>query len=267
MNRLKVAALAGLMTVGAAAPALADYVTLGSVDVGYRTDRTTAYTRFGGRLEGLRLVATGSSIQCSSIVARFDNGDSQRVFSGRLYGRQPVSVDLAGRKRKVDRLDFTCRADDRGGTITVAGDLGNYRDDWRRSGYWNPSWGGGSVMPPNRDPLSGPGSFDVRDWTVFGRDSFGRQYDRSPTTSAFRGKRADRIALRAIGADAGCQRVTAYFQDGQRADLRAPATRMTRGAIYQMDLPGGARNVDRIDLLCKAVDARRVEIEIYARNK
>ena len=57
MNRLKMAALAGLMTVGAAAPALADYVTLGSVDVGYRTDRTPAYTRFGGRLEGLRLVA------------------------------------------------------------------------------------------------------------------------------------------------------------------------------------------------------------------
>lgn len=270
MKRTKIGVLAALLSIGATAPALADYVQLGSVDVGYRSERSTAYTRFGGGMEGLRLEARGSSIACDSIRAEFADGDRQKVFSGRLFPNQPVSVDLRGGTRVVNRLDFQCKADDRDGTIYIAGDLGRYRDTWRNSAYWNPGWGG-PMNPPQRpdyrDPLSGPGSFDIRDWSTFGRETFGSRPDRSQTVSGFRGRASDRIALRARGADAGCSRVVAYFTDGRSVDLQAPSRRMSRGAIYQIDLPGGVHNIDRLDLLCRAVDARSVEIEIYARNK
>src|ERR1700749_4727795 len=107
MKRSRIFGAAALATLGFAAPALADFVKLGSVDVGYRTDRDTKWTRFGGAMEGLRLEADRSDVKCRSIVAHFADGSSQNVFTGQLVENRPIVVDVRGGMRRVNDVTFT----------------------------------------------------------------------------------------------------------------------------------------------------------------
>ena len=68
------------------------------------------------------------------------------------------------------------------------------------------------------------------------------------------------------GANASCSRVTAVFANGQRAQLRAPSTKIFRGQIYQMDLPGGYQNVNGVEMVCRAGGSSDVTINVLARN-
>ena len=58
MTPLVFALVAAAAAATASVPALADYVRIGSVDVGLRMDRDSAWSRFGGGMEGLRLIAS-----------------------------------------------------------------------------------------------------------------------------------------------------------------------------------------------------------------
>src|ERR1700754_3102181 len=115
MKRSRIFGAAALATIGFAAPALADFVKLGSVDVGYRTDRTTAWSRFGGAMEGLRLEADHGDVKCRSVVAHFGDGSEQNVYSGPLMDNHPIVVDVRGGARHVRDVTFTCRSDERNG--------------------------------------------------------------------------------------------------------------------------------------------------------
>lgn len=174
-----ITALAGAVALAAAftAPAMASYVRLGNADVGFRADTDTAYSRFGGRLESLRLTASRSDIFCRSVVVQYENGERQNVFNGRLDERRPIDVDLRGRARKVDSIRFNCRSDEyRGGRIYVDGEVGRYRDEWRRDRDWDRLWAGLFGMGPGgmgsdrgRDGWDGDRRGSDRD----GRDGWG----------------------------------------------------------------------------------------------
>jgi len=144
-----------------AAPAAAEYVRLGSVDVSYRADNDTAYSRFGGRLENLRLIASRSDVFCRAVVVQYENGERQNVFSGKLDERQPVEVDLRGHARKIDSISFACRANEfRGGHIFIEGDVGHFRDEWRHDRDWDRTWSGlfgGGRGPDGPGAMGGPG--------------------------------------------------------------------------------------------------------------
>ena len=110
MKKSTFLAMAAAMSVGFTVPALADYVHLGSVDVGHRADRDTAYSRFGGPVESLRLSADRSDIVCRSVRVRYDNGTTDEVFSGRLREGRSTDVDVRGRARRIDSINFACRS-------------------------------------------------------------------------------------------------------------------------------------------------------------
>jgi hypothetical protein len=278
-NLALAAAAAAAITVGFSAPALADYVRLGSVDVGFHTDRDTAWSRFGGRVEGLRLEAGRSDIYCRSIRVTYANGERDRVFSGRLEERNPVYVDI--RRGRIQEIDFVCRSDEfSGGKIYIAADVGRYRDEWRSSpdwsGFWSGVLGGGfgdgrGYGDGDRHPGFG-GGFDDNEWVSLGRESFeGRGDTESHFTGAFRGQRGhsvDRIGLRALNADASCSRVTVTFGNGATRDLNiSQVRRMDQGQLYSLDLPGGDRNITDITLSCHARrGADQVTIGLYARK-
>src|SRR6476659_3012163 len=123
------------------ASALADYVRIGSVDVGFRMDRDSAWSRFGGGMEGLRLVASSSDIACRDIRVTFGDGTTQNVFRGVLHEETPVDVDVRGGMRRVNRIDFVCRSDRAsGGKIFIAADVGRFRAEWQRSPDWALTW-------------------------------------------------------------------------------------------------------------------------------
>jgi hypothetical protein len=263
MNRLKVLAVAAIVTAGTAVPALADYVRLGSVDVGYRVDRDSSFVRFAGGMEGLRLTADRSNIFCRHITVTYGDGRRDEVYSGLLREDRPVNVDLAGGTRRVSRIDFVCRSDEfSGGRIHINGDLGRFRDEWRRDPYWAGIW---STLF-GRDDGRGYGSdrFD-NDWVAIGRERFEGRRDHESTLTGWRGRSVDRIGLRPIDGDARCRRVTVQFGNGSTRDLNG-ADYLQRGRVTVLDLPGADRNVVKINLACRAVGDYAVSIEVLARK-
>jgi hypothetical protein len=293
MNRAALLMTAAVMTLGLAAPAHADFVRLGSVDVGYRTDLDTAYTRFGGRMEGLRFMAGRSDIFCRSIVVRFDDGSSQNVFSGRLDERRAVYADLRGGMRRIDSIRFLCRSDEsNGGKIFIEGDAGRYRDEWRRDRDWDRTWsgifggGGGGDFDRradsdrdhrgggnwdrdqrgggwDRDQRGGPGPGPGGEWVSLGTQVFQGGDDRAQTAAGWAGRHVDRIALRPIGSDVRCNRVDAHFVDGYSARLDKNRL-LQAGQMNAYDLPGNKQNLDSLYLRCHAIGDSRVTVEIYA---
>lgn len=265
-RRTQLAVLTAVLTLGASAPALADFVRLGSVDVGYRMDRDATWSRFGGRMEGLHVRAGGSDIYCRNIVVTYGNGERQNVFRGMLPQDNPVNIDVRGGARHVSQIVFTCRSDRfRGGKIYVAADVGRFRDEWQRSpawaSYWSHvfNWGGPSA--PGYDDA------DVNQWVSLGRERFVGGRDEESSFTGWRGRSIDRIALRAVDGDARCTRVRVQFANGASSEISAGHLyHMDQSRMYGLDLPGGDRDVRRLDLLCRGLGQRSVTIEIFARK-
>ena len=263
---------AAVFALAVTVPAAADYVRLGSVDVGFRTDSDTAYARFGGRLESLRLVASRSDIFCRSVVVKYENGEMQNVFSGRLNERSPVEVDLRGRARRVDSIRFVCRSDEfRGGRIFIEGEVGRYRDEWRHDRDWDRMWSGlfgGGMAGPDRDrgpDRGGWGGGPAGDWIVLGRQSFEGRNDSESTFTDWGGRHVERLGLRAVETDAQCMSIVATFENGQKAKL-ADGRTLPRGQVVVYDLPGYQRNISKVYLRCRAMGGWRVTIEVLARR-
>ena len=137
--------LAGLMAASTAVPAFAAWDRIGSVDFTKRDTRDVQYGQFGGPIEALGLRARGSDIHCDSVTATFGNGNTREVFRGELPEGREVTLDIPGDQRRVERLDFDCEPLDRGsGSVAISADvvaeIGQYRDDWRRSPDWENTW-------------------------------------------------------------------------------------------------------------------------------
>jgi len=260
--RTKVLALAAMMAAGlSATPALADYVRLGSVEVGYRTDRDTAWSRFGGGMEGLQLTADRSNIFCRNIRVTFRDGSRDDVFSGMLREDRPVNVDLRGGVRRVERIDFTCRSDEfSGGRIYINADVGRFGDEWRRDPLWTSLWA--SIFGGGRG-----GYYDRThdDWVSLGRVRFQGRRDRENAFAGWRGRSADRIALRAIDGDARCRRIRAEFGSGRSSDLYG-GDFLPRGRAVQLDLPGRDRDLRNLTMRCRAVGDYDVTVEVLVRR-
>ena len=269
MKRLTFLAMAAAMTFGVSVPAMADYVRLGSVDVSYRTDVDTAYTHFGGRMESLRLTADRSDVFCRSIRVRYGNGDVDDVFHGALREDTPVDVDLSGRARRVESIQFVCRSDEfRGGKIYIAAEVGRYGDEWRHDPDWDRTWSGifgTEHHGPGPDMHGGP---DRDEWFSLGTESFeGRNDTESTFTGGWVGRNVERIGLRPLDADARCMRVVVTYQNGRKQKLEdfLPAV-MERDRVAVLDLPGHDRDIRNLFLRCRALGEYRVRIEILVRK-
>jgi hypothetical protein len=255
MNRTRLAALAAVLCVGAAAPAFADWDNIGSVSVNHRSDRDTRFFDLGGPVDSLSLRAQGSDIDCRGVNATFRNGKTRQVYSGRLYAGRATNVDLPGRDRNIRRLAFNCRAQDRsGGTIRIAADIGSHRDEWRRNPNFARVWA----------RMFNWGSNAMNNWRYIGQESFEGRRDSENAFTGWRGRNVDSIALKPLDANARCSRVTATFGNGRARDLNVDnGDRMRQGQYYKINLPGDNRNLTSLNLRCRATDARRVTIQIF----
>jgi hypothetical protein len=261
MKRSRILALAALFATGISAPALADnYVRLGSVDVGFRMDRDSQWTRFGGPMEGLRLEADRSDIKCRSIVAHFADGSQQNVFSGILMQNHPVEVDVRGGARRVRDVSFTCRSDEHsGGKIYVAANVGRYQSEWRNSPdwilFWSQlfNWGNASS-----------GNNDANYWVSLGSQTFQGRKDSDMTFTGRAGRSVEKIGLKALNDDARCSRVRVSFGNGTSATLSVG--HLDQGRFQSFDLPGNNRDVRSLTMTCRAVNRNNVTIELSARK-
>lgn len=256
MLRTRSLALAASATIGAAAlstPALANYVRIGSVEINHRGDHETQWNRFGGRMEGLRLIADGHGIHCRSIRVQYGNGHWDKVFSGRLREGRVVDVDLRGRQRRVRRVRFVCGTRHyRNAKIEIAADIGRYTAEWRHSRYWHRLWSRAFGRQHR--------------WSVVGSEHFSGRRDHERSYPRWRGRHVETIALRPYRNDARCRRVRVTFHNGNARNLDiGRRDRLREGRLYRLDLPGRERNVRRIDMVCHGVHHDPVTIELLAR--
>ena len=114
---------AALLAGGLAVPAFADFERVGSVDFSVRDRHDSTYASFRG--DGVALTAHDADMSCESVRAMFGDGGIREIFSGMIRRGETVNIDIPGRDRRVERLDFDCRPLDRyRGSVDVAADLG-----------------------------------------------------------------------------------------------------------------------------------------------
>lgn len=251
MKTSRVALLSALLCAGAAMPALADWDGIGVV----RLHRSQSQTvDLGGPVMRLRLQAEESDVRCRAVRATFANGRTKTIFSGRLREGRPSTVDLPGNLRRISRLAFECDTRGNEARIRVFADIGDYRSDWRRGPNWHDTWA----------KMFNWGSNEIYDWKYLGQERFEGRRDREEVFVGWKGRGSQQIALKPVDANARCSRVSATFANGgERALNIRNGDYLSRGMYHMIDLPGDRRNVTRLALTCRAVDARAVTIQIY----
>ena len=128
MRRFGAIVLAGLLSGGAAVPALAAWDRVGTVDFSMRDTHDAKLGNFKGYAVGL--TARNSDVTCDRVTATFGNGRTREIFRGELPRGETVTINLPGSQRSIDRVDFDCRPTDRyRATVDIAADTGGYRNE------------------------------------------------------------------------------------------------------------------------------------------
>jgi hypothetical protein len=174
----------------------------------------------------------------------------------------------------IRRIDFDCRSmQPRIARVDINADIGQYRADWRRSPDWNRVWS--RMFNWDDDQLVGgpdyrgdrlvQGPLNTAGWITLGTEVFEGPYDRETTVAGFAGRNVDRIAVRPLNDNARCSHITATFANGATRELGIDDRQMLQeDRVYELDLPGGNRNVTRIDMACRAENGRQVTMLVMA---
>jgi len=300
MKKTRLLALTAVLCAGVALPASAQpgsynrpapydrpggWDRIGSVDFSARPDHETEYGNFGGRVQRLSFNARNGTVVCNRITATFNNGRSRELFRGTLQRSRDVVVDLPGQSRVIRRLDFDCRSiGARVTRVDIAADIGQYRAEWRRSPDWNRVWSrmfnwGDDQFADNRndsryggagaDRLGGDrygsGPLTAEGWITLGTERFDGRVDRETTVTGWAGRNVERLAVRPINDDARCSRITATFANGMTRNLNIDDREVLQeDRVHELDLPGGRRDVTRIDMACHAENGRQVTMLVMA---
>jgi len=245
---------------------------IGSVDFSIRPERETEYGNFGGRVERLSFVARNGTVQCNRITATFNNGRTRELYRGTLQRGRNVVVDMPGQSRQIRRIDFACRSvGPRVTRVDIAADIGQYRADWRRSPNWDRVWSrmfnwDDNQYAGNDYRYGGTGGDRLVDgWVTLGMERFDGRIDRETTITGLAGRDVERLAVRPINDDARCSRIAATFANGMTRDLNISERGLLQeDRTYELDLPGGRRDVTRIDMTCHAEGGRQVTMMVMA---
>jgi hypothetical protein len=250
----KLAIFTTLLCMGAV-PALAAWDEVGTVRVSAGRDHDVKNFDMGGPVERLQLRAEGSDIRCRAVTASFGNGRSQSVFQGPLSDGAPANVSLPGNARTITRLTFNCSAENRrGGSIVVVADVGRYRGDWRHNPRWQSTWA----------RVFNWGSDAINDWKYLNTVKFQGRNDSDTSFAGWRGQNIEAVALKPLDADARCSRITARFGRGAPQPLNVNnGDLLRRGQYYKLDLPGRARDLESLDMRCRATNGRSVTVQIF----
>ena len=265
------------------APAMAAWDRLGSVDISPRGGRETEYGNFGGSIEKLAFEARDNAVECREVRATFSNGETKRVFRGKLPAGKTVTVDLPGNQRMVKRIDFNCKANSRRDvTVDVSADIGRYQAEWRASPDWDRTWAkmfawahddrDGRLDDRRDDRRASNDRQEFTGWMKLGTETFEGRGDRETTIAGFKGLKVERIGLRPTNDAARCRDMNVTFANGRSTRLSVNNGQvLAEDRIHQVDLPGDDRNVVKVDLSCRAEHGRRVTVEVMTidpdRNK
>lgn len=249
---------------------------IGSVQIDSRPDREVAYTNFGGSVERLAFRSNDGDVACRNISVLFANGQSAVVFSGTLQRDRQTIVDLPGTARNVRQVAFNCRVmgPARQSDVDIVADVGRYRAEWRNNPNWERQWSRVFAWANDRDDNRGPGNWGngpgrpgngAGGWMPIGSERFEGPRDQETTYAGARGQAIETVGIQAMDNDARCSRLTATFENGRSTDLYVNRGGiLNRGRMYEVDLPGNRRNLERLDMTCRGERGRPVTVQILA---
>ena len=252
--KLRTLALATVFTACAITPTLAaNWDRVGSITVSSGQDRDVKSPDFGGSVERLRFTAVDSAINCAGIKATFGNGNTVKIFSGTIDRGDSKAIDLPGNQRQITRIVTNCHArNDNGGKLVIEADAGQYRSTWLRNPVWARQWA--RIVDAN-----------VNTWVLLADQRFVGKNDTDHVYAGWQGRSVSAIGLKSRDDAAQCTRLVATFANGHTVRLNAPGY-MVEDRTYRIDLPGGERNLTRVNLSCRAVHGKAVTVRIFAQK-
>ena len=121
----RVLALAGLLTAGAVAPAMATWVPVTAVPLDSRAtiDIVDASRELPTRVEALSITAHDTDVMCRNVTGFFRDGQTMELFHGVLPAGRENIIHMIPVHRDIKRVDFHCRALNGAGMIDVAANI------------------------------------------------------------------------------------------------------------------------------------------------
>ncbi|HWF64220.1 MAG TPA: hypothetical protein VN685_06380 [Rhizomicrobium sp.] len=232
----KLVLLAALLGASAIVPAFA-LTEHNLVSIAGLRDTDAYWHNFRAPVSSVTFLSRDSDVDCGAVTVRYQDGESQAIFRGRLYAGEPQKVIFP--TRRIADIHFRCHTDNEGGanldlTANMVGEA---------------SMG---QAPIHETSFAAP----------MASETFGRWDDHSVMISDSPDVRA--IALKPQGADAQCRNLTASFNDGSSVNLPVNGGQtMQEGGTYSVPVNGGYRGLNAVGLTCEAANARAVTIDIY----
>lgn len=202
-----------------------DWELLGSARIGgFGVDRDVIDVgRREGRFESIGLQARGNDVFVIDVNVVYGNDEVQRIDVRQHVkaGERTPPLPLAGRGRPIKRIEISARGgrDFRNrSTLDVYGQKGRERDAWE----------------------------------LLGEQSVGFGVDRDTIRVGRREGRFSKIALEVRDNDVEILDVTVFFNRGPPQNLRVRESIRAGGRTRPIDLAGGDRSIDRIELTYRA---------------
>lgn len=237
----------------AAPPRRDDWELLGTRQVNFRAEKDLIpVTGREGAFRAIRLEVEGGNLDMYNIRVVFGDGT---VFSPETRinfreGSWSRTIDLPGAARVIRRIEFYYKSEVRRGRATIR--------------VYGREAGGADDRPADR-PAAAPRRFEG--WDHLGSRNVSFRAERDVISAAGEG-RFRAVMLVVDDADLELFNVRIVFANG---DVYSPETRLyfrEESRSRQIDLPGEARAIRRIEFAYKSVRAGgdgRAEIHVYGR--
>ncbi len=222
-------ALTATMSSGHARDRDGKWEKLGCEQVGRRADRDEIRVgRREGRFSAIRLEANGNDVSILDLKVVYANGqpDDIRVRSEIREGEQTRPLDLKGRDRAIDRIEFVSRKNFLGRKGRGKAQLCIYgRQDDKRAD---------------------------KKWEDLGCQSVGFLADRDVIRVGRREGRYKAIKLNVSGNAVYLLDLKVVYANGQPDDIQVRSEIREGGETRPLDLRGRDRAIDRIELVYRA---------------
>lgn len=208
-------------------------------------DRATIETALEfGRSDAVILRVRRDDVRVRGLTLSYGDGETESVdFDDTLFaGDEGQIIEIKGRPRFIERVDFRYRAGSRGGRRPEI-------EVWAR-------------QAPERDlpPLG-------RDWQLLGKQSVDLGRDRQIIDVGGDGGRMNALVLRARRDDIRLRRLKLVYANGEEEEVPVDSVLYAGEETSVIELKGRARFIQSIEVVTRAFGrtGRRAELEVWGR--
>lgn len=191
-----------------------------------------------GRFQSIQLRVAGGPVEFQRVVVNYANGTSEEVeIRDRIpAGGQTRAIDLRGGERVISSVDFRYS-----------------KGNWSRRSFPRVSLYGLDIV---RRPVQ---------WSYLGQATVSGSRDRDRIGIGRNEGRFQSIQLRVAGGPVDFQRVVVNYANGESEELEVRERIPAGGQTRSIDLRGGERSINSVDLLYSGGRWREARVSLFGR--